>query len=375
MQQTITAANALAERWAATCSGASTVMAGPGAWPLLALLASAADGPGRGELETAVGLDAPAAGRAGAELLALLGDAPAVRSALGLWTRLDVPIEPAWAPPATAHGILTGEPAKDKRDLDAWAAEHTGGLIRSMPIKMEPGTLLVLASALTVRTQWFEPFDTFDGDASLYRTTQHLEDARVTDAPDGPVTLVRVAGTDDVDVHLVRGDQPPGQVLKAAFGTLDGRHPATTAGDLPEGTPAPGVTVWFEEAIWPTPQLRLTLPAFEVTGAHDLLGLPDVFGLASVRDTSRGHFPGISTTPLAIGQARQNALARFDAEGFESAAVTAVGALAGSAAPFGDPHLAKRVSVTFDPPFGFLAVHRPSGLVLTTGWVAKAGAA
>jgi hypothetical protein len=372
MQQTITAANALAERWAATCSGASTVMAGPGAWPLLALLASAADGPGRGELETAVGVDAASAGDAGAELLALLGDAPAVRSALGLWTRYDVPLEPAWTPPASTRGALTGDPAKDKRGLDAWAAEHTGGLIPSMPIKVDQETLLVLASALTVRTQWFEPFD---GDTDLYRTTRHLEDARVVDAPDGPVTLVRVAGTDDIDVHLVRGDQRPGRVLTAAFGALDARHPATSAADLPEGSPSPGLTVWFEEATWPTPELRLMLPAFKVTGEHDLLGLPDVFGLASVRDSSRGHFPGISTAPLAIGQARQNALARFDAEGFEAASVTAVGALAGAAAPFGDPHQAKRVSVTFDPPFGFLAVHRPSGLVLTTGWVTRAGTA
>jgi serine protease inhibitor len=372
MQQTVTAANALAERWAATCSGASTAMAGPGAWPLLALLLSAADGPGRRELETAVGLDAPAAREAGTELLRLLGDAPAVQAALGLWTRVDVPVRPDWAPPATAHGVLTGEPAKDQRELDAWAAEHTGGLIPSMPITMTPETLLVLASALTVKTEWFEPFD---GDTDLYRTTQHLDDARIADAPGGPVTLVRVAGTDDIDVHLVRGDRRPGQVLAAAFGTLDGRHATTGASGLPEGTPGPGVRVWFEEAAWTTPYLYLRLPAFEVSGTHDLLDLPDVFGLGSVRDASRGHFPGISTTPLAIGQARQNALARFHADGFVAAAVTAVGALAGAAAPLGDPHLAKRVSVTFEPPFGFLAVHRPSGLVLATGWVAEAGQA
>jgi serine protease inhibitor len=371
MEPIVTAANALAERWGATCSGASTAMAAPGAWPLLALLASAADGPGRGELESAVGLDAASAADAGAGLLTLLADAPAVRSALGLWTRRDLPLEPSWAP-AAARGTLSGDPGQDRRDLDAWASEHTGGLIPSIPITVDRETLLVLASALTVRTQWFEPFD---GDTTLYRTTQHLDEAKVVEAPGGPVAQVRVAGTDDIDVHLVRGGQRPGDVLAAGFGALAARHSAITAADLPEGTPAPGVAVWYEESDWPTPQLRLTLPAFKVTGAHDLLERPDVFGLASVRDPSRGHFPGISAAPLAIGQARQNALARFDAEGFEAAAVTAVGALAGAAMPFGEPHQAKRVSVTFDPPFGFLAVHRPSGLVLTTGWVTRADAA
>jgi hypothetical protein len=30
------------------------------------------------------------------------------------------------------------------------------------------------------------------------------------------------------------------------------------------------------------------------------------------------------------------------------------------------------VTVVFDQPFGFLAVHRPTGLVLIAGWVAQA---
>jgi hypothetical protein len=29
------------------------------------------------------------------------------------------------------------------------------------------------------------------------------------------------------------------------------------------------------------------------------------------------------------------------------------------------------VSVTFDRPFGFLAVHRPTSLVLVAGWIAE----
>ncbi|MEV0348907.1 hypothetical protein AB0H88_24285 [Nonomuraea sp. NPDC050680] len=55
------AVNALTARWATTCSGESVVMAGVGAWPLLAYLATAADGPGRVELQKATGMDATAA--------------------------------------------------------------------------------------------------------------------------------------------------------------------------------------------------------------------------------------------------------------------------------------------------------------------------
>ncbi|BCK67125.1 hypothetical protein Srufu_010780 [Streptomyces libani subsp. rufus] len=62
------------------------------------------------------------------------------------------------------------------------------------------------------------------------------------------------------------------------------------------------------------PSLRLTTTGFTVGADHDLLERADLFGLATAADTSRGHFP--------------------------------------------------------DRPFGFLAVHRASGLVLVAGWVA-----
>ncbi|WP_327234672.1 hypothetical protein [Streptomyces sp. NBC_01317] len=62
-------------------------------------------------------------------------------------------------------------------------------------------------------------------------------------------------------------------------------------------------------------------------------------------------------------------MAEFGALGFRAASVTALGLFAG-----GIPHLSHRsvrVSADFDRPFGFLAVHRTSRLVLTAGWVAE----
>ncbi|MFC6886931.1 serpin family protein [Actinomadura yumaensis] len=367
VQTIIAAANALTGRWAAACSGSSTVAAGAGAWPLLALLASAADGPGRDELEKAVGLDAASARDAGLALVDLLDASPAISSALALWMRHDLALDPSWTPPARTRGTLTGDPREDQRRLDAWASERTGGLIPALPIEVTDESRLVLANALTVRTRWFEPFH---GDTVLRRSTGHLGLACVAAAPTGAVTMACVAGTDDIDLHLVRGAQSPGTVLTAAIGTLDHRHPAVTAADLPEGTPGPGITVRYEESPFPAPALLLTVPPFTVSSSHDLLSLPDVFGLATVTDPSRGHFPGISAAPLAVGQAKQNALARFDAHGFEAAAVTAIAAAPGGAPPT-TTHRARRVEVTFDPPFGFLTVHRPSGLVLTTGWISR----
>jgi hypothetical protein len=50
--EVVTAANRLTARWAGTCGDGSVVMSGAGAWPVLALLGSAASGRGRQELET-----------------------------------------------------------------------------------------------------------------------------------------------------------------------------------------------------------------------------------------------------------------------------------------------------------------------------------
>nr|WP_238351594.1 serpin family protein [Kribbella shirazensis] len=115
----------------------------------------------------------------------------------------------------------------------------------------------------------------------------------------------------------------------------------------------------------PTPTVILSLPYFEIDAEHDLLQHPDVFGLKAASDASRGHFPGLSPQPLAVAQARQAVMARFSATGFEAAAVTAVAAEAGSAPRPG----AKALYVSLDRPFGFIAVHRPTGIPVVAGWV------
>jgi serine protease inhibitor len=94
-----------------------------------------------------------------------------------------------------------------------------------------------------------------------------------------------------------------------------------------------------------------------------------VFGLTAACDASRRHFPGISNWPLAVGQAVQSARATFTATGFEAAAVTAMGLL-GLPLPEPPRHTVRVIRLTFDRPFGFVAIDRPSGLVLVAGWVA-----
>jgi serine protease inhibitor len=116
------------------------------------------------------------------------------------------------------------------------------------------------------------------------------------------------------------------------------------------------------------PDLKLTLPSFNVEVEHDLLQLGELFGLSTVSSVpgTSGHFSAISPMPLAIGQAKQKVLARFFATGFEAAAVTA---MAMTRAAMVTRH-ERRLEVALEQPFAFAAVLRESRLPIVAGWVA-----
>ncbi|GAA3373743.1 serpin family protein [Streptomyces racemochromogenes] len=384
---TVRAVNRLTARWAAEAAGGDggTVLTAAGVWPLLALLADGAAGPARAELEQALGIPAGDAAGAGRELLAALAGVRGLRAATGLWAAADLPLEAPWTArlPDATRGTLTGDPEADGKSLDAWAAERTDGLIERMPVALPEGpdaVRLVLASALALRLKWIRPFQEWPQQMHegpwagrelvvLHRSTSLLDRAKVAHGAAGPVTLLEVVGDTGVDVHLVLGgpDAPPGTVLTTGIEAATRARPWTPASLLPDGNPGPGLTVRTVRSESPEPRLSIATPAFEVRADHDLLARAGLFGLVAATGRGSGSFPGISSEPLAIGSARQSAVARFHATGFEAAAVTAFGAVGA-----GIPHLRHRTRhahAYVDRPFGFLAVHRTSRLVLAAGWV------
>lgn len=136
---------------------------------------------------------------------------------------------------------------------------------------------------------------------------------------------------------------------------------------LPYGAPGPGLSVSRVPSVDGERTLHVSTVPFTVNARHNLLDHPDLLGLRTATNTSQGHFPGISTEPLAIQQAAQAMTATFGARGFHSAAVTAFSAAAAGIPRY--PFRAREISVRFDRPFAFLALHRTSRLVLNTGWV------
>ncbi|WP_328523486.1 serpin family protein [Kribbella sp. NBC_00359] len=340
----------LTARWIENLPGeGSTVVSGLGVQPLLAILAELADDPARTELAEAAG------GRYGGLL-----QTPELRMALGLWTRPEIELQPGvdrFLPPEV-RGTLT-----DQAALDAWVVEHTDGLVRRMPIELNPDVLLVLASALALRTKWALPFTEYPrGERRwLSRTDYDLDTVRVFESPAGPLTVVTVVGTGEFDVRLVAGEAGRGAVLAAAL-ELSGDG-VSGSELLARERSAPALEVI--ESMSPVPSVILSLPYFEVDAEHDLLEHPEVFGLRAAMDNSQGHFPGLSPQPLAVDQAKQAVMARFSATGFEAAAVTAMAMAAGSAPTPG----AKALLISLERPFGFIALHRPTGVPVVAGWV------
>ncbi|NUP23231.1 MAG: proteinase inhibitor I4 serpin [Streptomyces sp.] len=383
---TIRAVNGLTARWAGASGAAEggTVFSAAGVWPLLAFLADGAGGAAREELAAAVGLPADEAASAARELLGAMSAMPGLDSALGLWTRRTLELRERWEAglPVAAHGVLTGDGPADKAALDAWAVKRTGGLIEEMPVQLDEDTAMVLASALALRTEWLRPFRDWPVSPEagpwsdrrllgLHRQSTLLDRVGVADTSAGHVTELKVLGDNAIDVHLLLGEEgmSAGQVLGAGVDILARRCPVVPGPHLPYGEVGPGLRVVKQRSAQPVPPtLDVRTVAFDMHSHHDLLELHRVFGLTTALDRTRGHFPGISDFPLAIGSARQAAMARFGRLGFRAGAVTAVAFAPGG----GVPQLrwvTTSVKASFDRPFGFLALHRHSRLVLAAGWV------
>jgi len=363
------------------------VLSGAAVWPLLASLATAATGPARHELEQAIGLPADGALAAATDMLNLIDRVIGVHRALGLWVRHNVPVYTAWtsALPGDTRGQLSGVPAEDQAALNAWVKTRTRGVLDQLPIQINQRTVLVLAACLAIRTAWQIPYDDPGGRwrpesgpwagrplHGLQAYSEDVDRVAVLDTRLGPVTIFDSYGADDVDVHLLIGAErhPPGVLLSETIAALTGSQAWRSGSELQTGETAPGLVVEEVTSYHPAPpSVHANIVAFDVSSTHDLSQSADLFGLRTAMDASYGHFPGISAWPLAVQQAKQTACATFSATGFEAAAATAVGLLLGAALRPSAQYTTRVIRLTFDRPFGFLAVDRLSRLVLFAGWL------
>ncbi|WBB70906.1 hypothetical protein [Micromonospora sp. WMMD812] len=370
-----------------------------GAWLLLALVAPAATGAARADLEEALGTDVRTAA-ATAEAL-LTAPHPLVASASALWERAATADLAGWR--ATLPRNTETGPLPDQATLDAWARERTFGLVDRFPLTVAPDTILILATALATRVSWETPFEVESGDAlgpdsawasrlrRVLRTPWHGHDcwiagtARAGDvavhaaAARPEATGGREAGLLVVSVAAAP-DVPAADVLAAAH------EVAVDAATVPRGEgvarrslydlPLGETPLWSlrEETTrgYGAREERLTavLPCWSAESQHDLTAAGFGFGAAA---RALGELVGVPRLPYEAAQA---ATARYGRYGFEAAAVSAFGMVTG----LPPENVARVAELRYGHPYAVVAVATDTrdglpdgpwhGLPVYSAWVA-----
>ena len=346
-----------------------------GAWLVVAMCAALArDEPDRRELADVLGADPALAASFAAGLLA--DPHPLVAAGAGVWVR------PA-SQTTRIRQLLAGLPAgvdtgdiPTQEEIDGWTAERTLGLIERFPIVLTPDIVCLLASALATRVSWDVPFDVVDA-AALGPGPWSTRLRRVLRPPRGdPRHRQFLAATDragTVGVHLTgaRGGLLVGSVIAAGQAvpaadvlavaeeivTAEARQPGSVARlslfDLPLGDGA----VWSigeERADTTAPdgleeQVISVLPAWSAQTELDL-GSEQALGFGPAARVLAG--------ALELGDwrydARQVAMARYTAVGFEAAAVT--GLAVATSARVSRTGRRRVATVRFAHPFAVVAV-------------------
>jgi hypothetical protein len=302
-----------------------------GAWLLLALAGPTSTGADRATLTEVLGCDVDSAAAAAADLLGT--PHPLVAAAAAVWTPALMPMPDQFErwrdqlPPQVTTGDLPGQAG-----LDAWAREHTFGLIDRFPLDADD-VYMVLASALATKVSWQVPFDLAPAAslgaasswaASLGRVLRtparpggHLQFiATTTQAGDVIVHIAMAAGGLSVLSAAALPGVPADLVLAAAheFAWAHGSGLRLDRRDL-ASLPLGESPLWLmREVTATTDSCVAVLPAWSATSDHDLTD-PEL-GFAAAKNAL---LPG--EDPWCAGQA---AMARYSRTGFEAAAVTGV---------------------------------------------------
>ncbi|MGN6793960.1 MAG: hypothetical protein ACTHJW_16355 [Streptosporangiaceae bacterium] len=363
-----------------------------GAWLLLALCGPATQGEERRALENVLGCGVEEAASVAGELLE--HPHPLVGAAAAVWNREGTG-DQRWL--AGLPGGIERGPIPSQDDADAWAREHTFGLIERFPITITDEVYLLLATALATKVSWDRPFELAPagvlGAASPWSTQveqvlvsplvppQHLRHraflASTTEAGQVGVHVGRAQDGLIVASVIGEADVPPADVLTAGHRiaidvALNRPVAMRSLFDVPLGD-GPFWSVREEMSPdGPGESCRAVLPAWEARSDHDL---------ADQR-------LGFATAAPALGpndpwKAKQAAMARYTRLGFEAAAVTAIAILTSMRTPgtrrigevrFGHPYAVIAVAAVdpdADPSSGGVWPERWNGLPVFSAWVAQ----
>ncbi len=364
-----------ADRFALT-DQATPVSSALGLWLLLALVAPAAQGEEREQLQDALGCPVHDAADYADQLLGT--PATAITLAAAAWdtprTR-SLPAYASWAEGLPA--VVERGDVPDQAAADRWARRHTAGIIDAFPLKLDPTVVLVLANALATRVTWSHPFRLQPAWWLGGPWAEHVGTV-LASVPEHDMGMAHTsagllawhaADADGLRVLSVLGapDASPEQVLRAAGEVAAGTARPVSLFDLPLGVgPYGTLSERTRDPGVPDQQLSALLPAWTASATIDLrhrtTTVPGVdAALATLLRLSAGEKP----------DAAQTTKARFTREGFEAASVTAM-ATRVSYRP-GPP--GRHLKLRFARPYAALAVAVGTppwnGVPVVSAWVTE----
>lgn len=334
-------------------SAESPVISYAGLWLLLASLAPAA------ETETDEILGLNRADARAAALALLEAPHPTVGAAVAGWLRPGVE--------QTSGLPVVLDPLPSQAGLDAWAEENTRGLIKQFPLEIDARTLIVLASALVVTPRWSEQLG--EGEDGLLLLEDGFQAVVETEAA-GPVAVACPPSEDGISVYsVIAADGVAAEdVWRAAEEVVRGidsgevRDHALAAYEDGHAWTVQEVTVSGSAA---SDRWRSHLPEWSAEDRHDLSAAPGVAEIA------RGVMASVQEESEAV--CVQKAVASYDREGFEAAAVT--GMMVRAAAVVPRERTVRQIDLRFDRPHAVVAVARGGaweGIPLFDSWVTPA---
>lgn len=234
--------------------------------------------------------------------------------------------------------------ATGKRALDAWVAEHSGGLVEESAIQPDPDLVLVLQNAVALAGRWSSAFDpdlTADQDFTLADGTVVQAALMREGAWFG---YVEVDGWRAVRLPYADSANPSGlaaDVILPPAGSAEAADPSSADPQQVADLVAALDTQEVSDVV-------VAMPTVDLTTSVDLLPVLTDLGLGALLAADTAGLDGMLVDPPGppyVGQAVQQAVLRVDEEGTRAAAVTEIGMMAGSA-PAQEP-----IVMTVDRPY------------------------
>lgn len=241
-------------------------------------------------------------------------------------------------------------------ELDRWAEESTDGLVKEFPVGVKPDTVLIAANAVYSKLAWLHPFSVIEdtgmqeawavqkflssqNHSVLFREIRGVTYATVYVGAKTGEQVLLILPLEDVETQVLT------DAMHSVLVPTEGQILSYTDVNL-----IPGVVEFHKVRATAGPVFDLKVPAWSAETKHDLMA-DESLGFGSLTDMFES---GSAPDEELVVEAAQSAVAKFTAEGFEAAAVTAFSLTRASAMFTSD--IQDLVVLKFTKTFGYMCL-------------------